>query len=223
MSTPAPNEAELPDEKTLSQYAEHTRKSLIARLENWEDQQSWDEFYRTYWRLIYAVALKAGLRDDEAWDVVQETILSIAKQSQNNLYDPKQGSFKMWLWKMTRWRINDQFRKRKKDTAMLLSTNDEAPLDAPIDRIADESNHNFDQVWETEWQNNLLSAALARVKVKVSPRQYQIFDAYVLKEMSVSEVCKSLDASIAQVYLAKHRVSAALKKEVSYLMDQEKS
>lgn len=223
MSTPAPNEAELPDERTLSQYAEHTRKSLIARLENWEDQQSWDEFYRTYWRLIYAVALKAGLRDDEAWDVVQETILSIAKQSQNNLYDPKQGSFKMWLWKMTRWRINDQFRKRKKDTAMLLSTNDEAPLDAPIDRIADESNHNFDQVWETEWQNNLLSAALARVKVKVSPRQYQIFDAYVLKEMSVSEVCKCLDASIAQVYLAKHRVSAALKKEVSYLMDQEKS
>lgn len=223
MSTPAPNEAELPDEKTLSQYAEHTRKSLIARLENWEDQQSWDEFYRTYWRLIYAVALKAGLRDDEAWDVVQETILSIAKQSQNNLYDPKQGSFKMWLWKMTRWRINDQFRKRKKDTAMLLSTSDESPLDAPIDRIADESSHNFDQVWETEWQNNLLSAALARVKVKVSPRQYQIFDAYVLKEMSVSEVCKRLDASIAQVYLAKHRVSAALKKEVSYLMDQEKS
>ena len=69
-----PHNESQPDEQTLSQYAEHTRKSLIARLENWEDQRTWDEFYRTYWRLIYSVALKAGLREDEAWDVVQETI-----------------------------------------------------------------------------------------------------------------------------------------------------
>ena len=113
-----PKNESQPDENTLSQYAEHTRKSLIARLENWEDQRTWDEFYRTYWRLIYSVALKAGLREDEAWDVVQETILSIAKQSKKNIYNPEQGSFKLWLWNMTRWRINDQFRKRKKDTAM---------------------------------------------------------------------------------------------------------
>ena len=63
-----PHNESQPDEQTLSQYAEHTRKSLIARLENWEDQRTWDEFYRTYWRLIYSVALKAGLREDEAWD-----------------------------------------------------------------------------------------------------------------------------------------------------------
>ena len=105
-----PHNESQPDEQTLSQYAEHTRKSLIARLENWEDQRTWDEFYRTYWRLIYSVALKAGLREDEAWDVVQETILSIAKQSRKNIYKPEQGSFKLWLWNMTRWRINDQFR-----------------------------------------------------------------------------------------------------------------
>ena len=69
-----PHNESQPDEQTLSQYAEHTRKSLIARLENWEDQRTWDEFYRTYWRLIYSVALKAGLREDEAWDVVLQTL-----------------------------------------------------------------------------------------------------------------------------------------------------
>lgn len=79
-----------------------TRKSLIARLDNWEDQRTWDEFYQTYWRLIYSVAIKAGLRSDEAFDCVQETILSIAKQSKRKLYDPEQGSFKTWLMNMTR-------------------------------------------------------------------------------------------------------------------------
>jgi RNA polymerase sigma-70 factor (ECF subfamily) len=68
------------DAVILQAYAK-TRKSLIARLDNWEDQKTWDEFYQTYWRLIYAVAIKAGLRPEEAFDCVQETILSIAKQS----------------------------------------------------------------------------------------------------------------------------------------------
>ena len=104
--------------KKVEAAYEKTRKSLIARLDNWEDQRTWDEFYKTYWKLIYSVALKSGLRSEEAFDAVQETILSIAKQSKKNLYDPNQGSFKTWLMNMTRWRINDQFRKRKKDTAM---------------------------------------------------------------------------------------------------------
>lgn len=71
-------------EAILGQAYAKTRKSLIARLDNWEDQRTWDEFYQTYWRLIYSVAIKAGLRQDEAFDCVQETILSIAKQSKKS-------------------------------------------------------------------------------------------------------------------------------------------
>ena len=94
-----------------------TRRSLIERLDNWEDQKTWDEFYKTYWRLIYSVATRAGLRSEEAFDAVQETILSIAKQSKHKKYDPDAGSFKSWLMNMTRWRIAEQCRKRAKDTA----------------------------------------------------------------------------------------------------------
>ncbi len=217
-----PQNDQQPEEINLSQYAEHTRKSLIARLENWEDQRTWDEFYRTYWRLIYSVAVKSGLREDEAWDVVQETILSIAKQSKKNVYDPAQGSFKLWLWNMTRWRINDQFRKRKKDTAMLLMAEGADEDDHPVDQIPDEGKNNFNQVWEREWQNNLLQAALERVKAKVAPKQFQIFDYYVLREWDAAKVRRQLGVSIAQVYLAKHRVGSALKKELQYLKEQEK-
>jgi len=38
-----------------------TRYSLLSRLQNWEDQESWRVFFDTYWRLIYSVALKSGL------------------------------------------------------------------------------------------------------------------------------------------------------------------
>ena len=200
--------------KGFEQAYERTRKSLIARLENWEDQRTWDEFYQTYWRLIYSVGLKAGLRSDEAFDVVQETILSIAKQSRKQLYDPKQGSFKTWLMNMTRWRINDQFRRRKKDTAMAGNEWNEERKTAVIDRFEDPSGNLLERMWNVEWKKNLADAALARVKGQVSPKQYQIFDYYVVREWDAKKVQAHLGVSMAQVYLAKHRVGAVLKREL---------
>lgn len=194
------------------------------RLGNWNDQRSWDEFYRTYWRLIYSVAIKAGLREDEAWDVVQETILTIAKQTLKNAYDPERGSFKMWLWNVTRWRINDQFRQRGKAPLPASDTGGDT-ADAtrePVENIPDTSNNNFSDIWEREWQQNIMKAALERVKMRISPRQFQIFDYNVLQGMSATEVRKRLSVSMAQVYLAKHRVGSILKKEIAYMREQEK-
>ena len=48
-----------------------TRWTLIGRLKNWDDQESWREFFDTYWRLIYATAIRSGLTPVEAEEVVQ--------------------------------------------------------------------------------------------------------------------------------------------------------
>jgi RNA polymerase sigma factor (sigma-70 family) len=210
-------EKENKDDEILAQAYAKTRKSLIARLDNWEDQRTWDEFYQTYWRLIYSVAIKAGLRADEAFDCVQETILSIAKQSKRKLYDPEQGSFKTWLMNMTRWRINDQFRKRKKDTAMAGGEWDNDRKTAVIDRVEDPNGDMLSRLWDVEWKKNVADAALARVKAQVSPKQYQIFHYYVIKQWDAKKVQDHLNVSMAQVYLAKHRVGSVLKRELAKL------
>ncbi len=204
----------------MQQAYAKTRKSLIARLDNWEDQRTWDEFYQTYWRLIYAVAIKAGLRSEEAFDCVQETILSIAKQSKKKLYDPEQGSFKTWLMNMTRWRINDQFRKRKKDTAMIEGEWADDRKTAVIDRVEDPNGDVLERLWDVEWKKGIADAALSRVKAQVSPKQYQIFDYYVIRQWDAEKVQEKLNVSMAQVYLAKHRVGAVLKKELAKLEEE---
>lgn len=207
-----------PDADELEKFAARTRRSLILRLQDWKDQRSWDEFYRTYWRLIYTVAIRAGLREQEAWDTVQETILTIAKQSRKGAYDPEQGSFKMWLWNITRWRINDQFRLRKKETA---ARHDEVGgQKESVSNVPDVNGETFERIWEREWQENLVKAALERVKMKVSPRQFQLFDYNVIQGMNAMEVRRKLGVSIAQVYLAKHRISSLLRKEIEFLQQQ---
>src|SRR5690348_7554709 len=91
-----------------------TRQSLLSRLKDWNDQGSWKLFFDTYWRLIYNSAIKAGLSDAEAQDVVQETVVSVMKSMPGFKYHAENGSFKSWLLRLTSWRIGDQFRKRQK-------------------------------------------------------------------------------------------------------------
>jgi RNA polymerase sigma-70 factor (ECF subfamily) len=79
-----------------------TRVSLLGRLKDWGDQQSWQDFCDTYHRLIHSVALKAGLTQDEAQDVVQETVLTVAKKAGDFRADRAKGSFKGWLMVITR-------------------------------------------------------------------------------------------------------------------------
>lgn len=202
-----------------------TRLSLIERLADWEDQRTWDEFYQTYWRLIYSVSVKAGLSKDEAFDVVQETVLSVAKQwKKGQKYDPEKGSFKSWLMNITRWRIADQFRKKQRNPAANMQSGSVEGSErdtATVERLEDEaSSALLDRMWENEWKANLSEVALERVKKQVSPKQYQIFDAYVVKGWEVDKVKQELGVSSSQVYLAKHRVGALVKQEIKKLQDE---
>src|SRR5436190_2168772 len=91
-----------------------TRASLLNRIKDPEDQESWKEFFDRYDKLIYSVAAKAGLNHSEADDVVQETFITLLKTMPNFTYDPTK-SFKGWLLKVTGRKIIDQFRKRKRN------------------------------------------------------------------------------------------------------------
>jgi RNA polymerase sigma-70 factor (ECF subfamily) len=193
-----------------------TRYSLLSRLENWDDQKSWKDFFDTYWRLIYSVALHAGLSEAEAQDVVQETIISVARDIQKFKRDRELGSFKGWLRNITRWRIADQLRKRlPTDTAEDRGIESAPPAD--LDKLADPAASTLDALWEKEWEENLLKAAIDRVKHRVKEEHFQMFDLYAVKNWPVRKVARTLGVSIGQVYLAKHRVAGLIKKEVHQL------
>src|SRR5262245_35510142 len=203
-----------------------TRHSLLNRLKDWDDQTSWQEFFDTYWRLIYNVAVKAGLSDAEAQEVVQETVIGVAHKIGEFKADPAHGSFSAWLMQLTRWRIADQWRKRAKaGQPSSPSGSGETPVrnpddtgsTGPLERIPDPMGTALDATWQTEWENHVMAEALEHVKRQVSPRQFQMFDLNVLQKLSVREVAQTLQASVASVYMAKHRVSRLLKKEVRKL------
>jgi len=194
-----------------------TRASLLTRLKDWQDNTSWQEFFDTYWKLIYGVARKAGLTDTEAQDVVQETMASVAKHMPTFKYDPTIGSFKAWLLIKTRWCITDQFRKRGRLAAHVPLSSDTATGYDKLQNIPDPAGEVLDVLWEAEWKKNLLDAALAKVKRRADPEKFQIFDFYVTKEWPAEKVAKRFGVSIDHVYLAKHRIEKMIGEEVQRL------
>jgi RNA polymerase sigma factor (sigma-70 family) len=201
--------------------AEHssiqTRSSLLNRLSAGDNSDGWQEFYRVYGKLVRDFAIKAGLSDSEADEVVQETAIAVARHLPEFRYHPKVCRFKTWLLNQTSWRIKDQLRKRRR-SERLVERSPTAPEDndrtATVERVADPAAVNLDALFETEWRQNLFEAALESVKTKFNLKQFQIFDLHAQKEWPAREVAKSLGVTVANVYVTKHRVSAALRKEM---------
>lgn len=205
------------DPKNLADDRIATRKSLLGRLKDWEDNTSWHEFFETYWKLIYAAAIKSGLTHQESEEVVQETVLAVAKSISNLEYDPGRCRFKTWLFTVTRSKIARVY-ERKARNSSLHQADDGSRTTPVMERVVDtKQQDDWERLWESEWERNLMDAAIQRVKRRVSIEQFQMFDFFVLKGWTAREVAKTLHVTVAHVYVAKHRITTLLRKEIAQL------
>ena len=196
-----------------------TRLSLLSRLRDLEDQNSWQSFFDTYWKLIFNMARRSGLSEAEAHDVVQETVISVAKQMPGFHYDRNQGTFKSWLLTITHRRIHDQFRRRSYHLDGRRLPREER-LDTALAESQSSPDSALEKVWAEEWEEHVLSTALDRIKKAVKPLQFQMFHLHVVKGLKVEEVADRLGVKSAEVYWAKYRLGPRLKKEIRLLRNE---
>ncbi len=206
-----------PQNSAIPCDAAATRASLIARIRNWSDDSSWQEFFQTYWRLIYALAVRSGLSESEAEEVVQSTVIAVAKNIGEFNYDPNKGSFRQWLIHQAQWRIADFQRKRQREQKLFVRSghrDDEGASDetatahrVPNPRCAHETK------WECEWNDSVHVAALDALRSQLNPKHYQVFDLYVLRHWPSERVRRTLGIGIAQMHLINSRVKHLYRRE----------
>jgi RNA polymerase sigma factor (sigma-70 family) len=197
---------------TTSEFDLMTRRSLLSRLRDLDNRESWRTFFDLYWRMLYNMARRTGLSEADAQDVVQQTVVMVARQMPAFHYDPARGKFKNWLFRIVRRRVADHLRRiyREPVEERLAHDPPDADEDAPDageDAVAGE----FGAAWEQEWEQTVLEAAVARVRSQVNPKHFQVFDYCVRQGWPAAKVAATLSMNAAQVYLARHRVSHAVK------------
>ena len=190
-----------------------TRRSLLTRLKDLDDQAGWRAFFDRYWRLIYNVARKSGLSDADAQEIVQDTMASLAGQKGGVQHDPARGRFRALLLTIVRRRVVDLWRRRERQAGREVAMEDEAALDA----AAPAAGSGFETLWDAEWRQSLLENAMARVQPNVSARQLQIFDLSVVQGVPAAEIKARLGVSMTQIYMARFRVGRRVKAELATL------
>lgn len=191
----------------------HTRRSLLSRLRDLDDGESWRTFFDRYWRLLYRVARRAGLDEPDAQDVVQETVVAVARRMPQFQYDPTRGTFKQWLFRIVRRRVADHLRRTyRRLPPGELPPDPEAGDEASSPTLVADPAGEMDLAWEQEWQQAVFEAAVARVREQTNPKHFQVFDCCVRLGWPTAKVAATLGLNAAQVYLARHRVTQAVKR-----------
>lgn len=202
--------------RSMPEAAVATRVSLLRRVCDWRDDASWQEFFNLYWKLIYTLALRAGLTECEAEEVVQATMVAISKKIHQFKPGSRNGSFRQWIYRQTQWKITDQFRHRIREQKARHSSpaRDEmtATRTGTVARIPDQRNDLAHFVQE-DWDQAVAEVVWARVKRTVKPKHFQVYDLHVVKKWPIREVARLLQVNVAQVYLIKSRISRLLRQQ----------
>lgn len=198
----------LPEEKSIIQ----TRWSLVQRLKDRDDHESWLDFFETYSRLIFSFGLKTGLNESEAQDCLQETMIEVSKRIQEFHAERAAGSFKAWILRLCRWKIGDQFKKRRRDQRLFnrsVCIDDESDSDHLLGLISTESE--FEALWNKEWSAHQCRILLDKLKARIHPKHYQIYCLLMENQRTPAEIAKSMNINIGQVYVVKHRANRILR------------
>jgi RNA polymerase sigma factor (sigma-70 family) len=192
-----------------------TRASLLARLGDPQDRAAWQQFVELYGRLVYGFARQRGLQDADAADLTQEVFLTLAQAAGRWHYDRQQGSFRHWLYGVTRHKIAKFFQRRQGQPVGSGDSN--AQL-----RLAEEPSPDSDQEagWEQEFQQQLFRLAAAQVQEHFAPTSWQAFWRTAVEGKSAADVAAELGLSVGAVYVARSRVLARLTDQVQRMQTE---
>src|ERR1700734_4078648 len=79
------------------------------------DQGSWEELVKLYTKRVYGICYRFTGRDSEAQDLTQDVFLRVFKTLAS--FRAGEGSFVVWLTRMTRNLLVDHYRRTKRDRA----------------------------------------------------------------------------------------------------------
>lgn len=186
-----------------------TRFSLIGRLTDHQDDQAWNDFARIYQPMIFRIARRRGLQHADAAEVTQEVLRRVAGAVDRWDHDSEKGSFRGWLYRITRNVTIDHLRRDSKSPVNLDSSCGMgiASFPDPDDRQAKE--------FEEEYRRSLIALAASRIRNEFQERTWQAFWKSTVEGQSVVDVAKELSMSAGAIYIARSRVMKRMSAEIN--------
>lgn len=165
-----------------------------------------------YAPLLHAYAMKRGLQDADAADLVQETLKLVLRAAPEFIYQPEKGSFRGWLLTVTR----NVFRKFANRRAI----HEQGTGDSDVHRVIDAvpaPTPDDEAEWNQEYRAAMFHAAAKRIEPEFRPGTWQAFWRTAVLGESCESVAAAMAISIGAVYIARSRVTGRLRQEIALI------
>jgi RNA polymerase sigma factor (sigma-70 family) len=192
-----------------------TRASLLVQLRDGANDGAWREFMKLYGPVVYGFARKRGLQDADAADLMQDVMRSVSAAIGRLDYDRNQGTFRGWLFTITRNKVFNFLSARR--------IRPQGSGDSTTNRLLNQEPDSNDgsDVWEMEYERRLAGVAMNRVKSEFQENTWQAFWLTAVEGVGAAAAAQQVGISTGAIYVAKSRVLARLKEEVETMRRQE--
>ncbi len=195
-----------------------TRASLILRIADARNARAWDEFARLYQPAVYRLARRRGFQHADAEELVQETMLAVARAVEGWVPDPARGRFRVWLQRIARNLMINFLTRRKHQVWGTGDSGMQRLLEAECD-----SDSAVSQMFEVEYRREMFCCAAEQVRGDVKENTWQAFWLSTVEDLPALEVARRLAMSIGSVYIARSRVMARLREEVRRMKEAQET
>ena len=193
-----------------------TRASLLVRLRDPHDKDAWGQFVQLYAPVVYGFARKRGLQDADAADLMQEVFRSVAGAAGRLDYDPRRGSFRGWLYTITRNKIFTFLDAQRRQVRGSGDSGAQMLLEGQAGR-----EDGTGELWDQEYERSAFAWAAERVRGEFHEATWQAFWLTAVEGQSARDAGRQLGLSPGAVYVAKSRVIARLREEIRELEEQQ--
>ncbi len=191
-----------------------TSLSLLNRLTDSADSETWDELVSLYRPLLEHWLNRYHVQPTDADDVIQEVLAVVIRELPKFRHNERTGAFRNWLRTILMNRLKAYWRTRDNRS----QSPGGSEFVTQLGELAD-GNSYMSSLWNAEHDAYLVKRLSQAIRPRFDTKTWEAFERQVIGGQTASQVATDLGLSLSSVYAAKSRVLHALRQESLGFLD----
>ncbi len=189
-----------------------TFKSLLVRIRDVDDEESWGTFVEIYEPFIEGYLRRRGISGELALDVRQEVMMVVSQRIADFEHNGRTGAFRNWLRTTTVNCLRTYARQQKRE-----SPGGSVFFDV-VQQLADDESE-MSRVWNHEHDRHVVQGLFVRLEPQFQENTLLAFRKTAFEEMTVADVATQLGMTPNAVIVARCVVLGKLRELAGEFLD----
>lgn len=193
---------------------EETSLSLLDRLQNHDDPETWHRLVSLYAPLLRGWLHKYDVQSSDVDDLVQEVLLAISRDLKSFQHGGNPGAFRSWLRTILVNRLRNFWRARGRRPL----ASGGSDIERRLNQLEDPASQ-MSQLWNEQHDRYVMRQLLLLVEPQFEANTWQAFCKVALEGKRPNEVAEELGMTVNSVFIAKSRVLSQLRRQAVGLIE----